>query len=219
MVLGIYGTGGSGREIKELISKYNELNSRWEGVVFIDDTKAAGLFDNTLMLPFEQFKRTYDYKTSEIVIAVGEPFLRRMLHERIKNSGYSLASIISPKANVSETATIGHGVVVKDGTIVSSKACVDDNAWIQSHSIIGHDVHICSNVQVSANVFVGGRTIIEENVFIGAGALIREDTCVGAGSIVSMGAVVLKNVTKERVVMGNPAREIASNTVKQVFRS
>lgn len=218
MVLGIYGSGGSGRELEEMIVLHPELSERWEELVFIDDTKDAGFLRNHTMMPFDSFVKEYAPETAQVTIAVGEPEGRRFLHERVVSNGYTLATVISPKANISRYATIGNGVVIKGGTLVSSEAVVSDNVYIQENAIIGHDVYINENCQISVSVFIGGRSVIEKNTYLGASSSIREDTTIGEGAIVSMGAVVLKNVRPGRIAMGNPAREIAENKNRKVFR-
>ncbi len=218
MILGIYGAGGSGRELEELISEYAELNQKWNKLVFIDDTAEEGELRNQQRMPFELFKNKYSPQIAKITIAVGEPAGRKLLNDRVTSAGYSLATIISPNSRISPYAHIGDGVVIQDYSFISSDAKISNNVWIQTHAIIGHDVYIKDNCQISSEVFIGGRSIIEENVYIGACASVREDTIVAHDAIVSMGAVVLKNVTAERICMGNPAREIANNNEKRVFR-
>lgn len=218
MVLGIYGTGGSGRELEEMIVLHPELSDKWSELVFIDDTKEAGLLRDHKMMPFDSFVKEYNPENAQVTIAVGEPEGRRFLHERVVSNGYTLATVVSPKANISKYATLGNGVVVKDNTLVSCEAVVSDNVYIQENAIIGHDVHVNENCQISVSVFIGGRSVIEKNSYLGASSSIREDTTIGEGSIVSMGAVVLKDVRPGKIAMGNPAREIAENKDHKVFR-
>lgn len=218
MFLGIYGTGGTGREILEVILSFKELASRWEEIIFIDDTKETGFLDKNKMYPFEEFKNIYSADNTEIVIALGEPIFREMLADKVRDCGYKLATIISPNADVRKSAKIGAGVVVHSLSLVSTNATIDDNVYIQANAIVGHDVHINENCQISSYSIITGRTVVERNVYIGASASIREDLVIGHDSVISMGAVVLKSVNPERIVMGNPAREIAENKDRRVFK-
>lgn len=219
MVLGIYGAGGSGRELYEVISEENVLLDRWDDIVFIDDSKGEGNFYFRKRLPFEIFSQKYPCDMAEIVIAVGEPADRKRLAEHVKEKGYSLATIISSRSRISLTARIGEGVVITTGSTVSSNAIIDCNVWVASDAIIGHDVHVMEHCQISSMVAIAARTVIEESVFIGISACIREDLVIGHDSIIAMGAVVLKDVRENRKVIGNPAREIAENDTHRVFSS
>ena len=53
MRLAIYGTGGSGRELYEIITVTREWDGRWEEIVFIDDTKPEGEFPSSRVVPFD----------------------------------------------------------------------------------------------------------------------------------------------------------------------
>lgn len=218
MTLGIYGTGGSGRELLEMIEKNEELQSLWGEIVFIDDTKEEGTCNEKRMMPFERFSNLYTTEEAKVVVAIGEPYYREMLAKRVKDAGYKLDSVISPTADISKTATIGEGVVIKGSSIISAAARVSDNVWIQDYAIVGHDVIISPNCQISSFSLVAGRTIIEKNVYIGVSACIREDLKIGHDSIISMGAIVLKDVDAEKIAMGNPARIIAENKNHKVFK-
>ena len=43
MVLGIYGTGGSGRELYHMIHCFDALSKRWDKIYFIDANKQKKL--------------------------------------------------------------------------------------------------------------------------------------------------------------------------------
>ena len=53
-------------------------------------------------------------------------------------------------------------------------------------------------------------TVIERGASIGSGAIIMGGVRVGAGALVGAGAVVVKDVAPGEVVVGNPARVLAS---------
>lgn len=53
---------------------------------------------------------------------------------------------------------------------------------------------------------------------MGSGAIIRNGISIGANSIIGMGAVVLKDVKPNSVMVGNPARFLRENIDKKVFR-
>lgn len=219
MILGIYGAGGSGREIYEMIISEEIFRNRWENIVFIDDGAAeVREFNSCKMLSFLRFSENYSHNEAEIIIAVGEPTYRKMLSKRVKEKGYSLATVVSSKAHISPTAHLGDGVIVKMGSIISSDARIDSNVWIASNVIVGHDVHIKEDCQISAMAAIAGHTVVEDTTYIGMSACVREGLVIGHDSIIAMGAVVLKNVRDNKTVIGNPAREIVENTNHKVFK-
>ena len=95
---------------------------------------------------------------------------------------------------------------------ISSDAVLEDNVFINGKTIIGHDVHIGMHCQISSFSIVAGYTQVGEETYIGVSSSIRDHIVVGHNVIDSMGAVVMKDVRDNKVVMGNPAREIAENS-------
>lgn len=218
MNLAIYGTGGSGREVYELLERNDSVRKCWEEIIFVDDTKEAGEFWDCPMMPLEDVKKKYKSDEIKIIVAVGEPKVRKLLADKVKEAGYGLATIIHPTAAISPRAKIADGVFIQDYVAVSAEAVIDENVFINGRSIIGHDVHVKPNCQISSHVAIGGWTIIGEGVYIGLSASLRDHIEVGDHAVVSMGSVVLKDVHEDRVVMGNPAREIASSAEGRVFK-
>ena len=55
---------------------------------------------------------------------------------------------------------------------------------------------------------IGGNTNIEDYVTVGLNATVMPQLKIGEGSFIGAGAVVTKNVKKNEVVVGNPARHL-----------
>lgn len=211
MILAIYGTGGSGKELFERIKYVKELDEAWTNIIFIDDTKSEGVFCDCRMMPFCTFVKEYEITDVRIAIAVGEPVYREMLYNKVKEEGYILGTIIDPTAKVAKSAFIGEGVIIKDDVSISSDAVIKDNVYINGMAMIGHNAVIGEHSQISSYSAVAGHAIIGKKVFVGIMSCVRDRVNVGEASIISMGAAVLKDVPEKRIVMGNPARVIAEN--------
>lgn len=218
MILGIYGTNGMGRELLELALLVNGKTPRWKKIIFIDDTKETGELKGCEMMPFEEVRKKYSPAETEIIIGMGEPAYKEMIWKRVKQAGYSLATIVHPDAEVASSATLGEGVVVRKGALVSSDSVVGNNVIIQSYVIVGHDVAVGDNCQISSFTDIAGHCKVGNRVFIGLSSCIKEETMIGDDAIISMGAVVMKNVDEADIVMGNPARTFAKNLAKKVFK-
>ena len=216
MKLAIYGTGSSGLEMLELIMCSEELRSQWEELVFIDDTKAPGLFHGCRMLPFDEFSSEFQVDEIEVIIAVGEPSARESLYNRVTGGGYRLGIIVPPTAVVSPTAVLKPGAVIKDSVSVSSGAVIGENVYVNGISLIGHGVVIGPHSQISSHAVIAGNTTVGTGVYVGISACLRDHIEIGDYAVIAMGAVVMKSVRSHRTAMGNPAREIAEST--QVFK-
>lgn len=213
-ILGIYGTGGTGWEIYELVPELN--TPKWEKVVFIDDTKECCVLDGVECMPFSVFEEKYPCHMAEIIISLGEPKYRELLYDKVTAADYTLPTLIHPEAYISPRAKFGRGVIVKARAMLSN-AVIGDNSLISDLVTLGHDVVIGKHCVVSGHSTVNGGSVLADNVYVGVSSNVREGVKIGRFSIVSMAAAVFKDVEDEQIVMGNPARVIAKNEKKLVF--
>ena len=217
MNIAIYGSGGAGKEVYDLLQETPAERARWEEILFIDDTVESGEYWHCRRVPFEEFRRMMTPAEARVVIAVGEPKARETLYHRVKEAGYSLATLVHRLAFVSDTAELGEGVVLQDGVRVSPETVMGANTFVNHRSMIGHNCVIGKHCQISANVMIAGSVEIGDTVFAGVSSCVRDHTKVGEHTILSMGSVVLKDVRPYKIVLGNPAREIAENKDEKVF--
>ena len=217
MNLAIYGSGGAGKEVYDLLEETPEERKKWGEILYIDDTVESGEYWGCRRFTFEDFRKVMSPEEAKVVIAVGEPKAREDLYNRVKEAGYSLATLIHRLAFVSDTAVLGEGVVLQDGVRVSPETELGANTFVNHRSMIGHNCVIGKHCQISANVMIAGCVTIGDTVFAGVSSCIRDHTTVGEHTILSMGSVVLKDVRPYKIVLGNPAREMAENKDERVF--
>ena len=207
MNIAIYGSGGAGKEVFDLLQETPDERAKWDEIVFIDDTVPSGEYWSCRRFTFEDFRKTFGPEEVRIVIAVGEPKFREDLYNRVKEAGYSLTPpILHRLAFASDTAVLGDGVVLQDGVRVSPETVMGENTFVNHRSMIGHNCVVGKHCQN-----------IGDTVFAGVSSCIRDHTTVGEHTILSMGSVVLKDVRPYKIVLGNPAREMAENKDERVF--
>lgn len=102
------------------------------------------------------------------------------------------------------------GVKIGKGVFISCRAHIDVRRGKIS---IGNNVNIGGGTYILSHIGFrpiqeGEETIIEDNVKIFVNAVIYPGVRLGKNSIVGAGAVVMKDVPRDVVVLGNPARVI-----------
>jgi len=212
MTLGIYCAGGFGGVTIELARELNEQAQRWDNICFIDDTGKPSLRD-CAVYSYEEFCARYSPENAEIVIASGEPRGRDRLFQKVKADGFRLPNLIHPLSQFRKLDSLGEGNIVLGFAYVSSSGVrIGNNNIIMPFAQVSHDNVIGNHCVIASSSALSGTTVLEDRCYIGAGSKLREGIRVGHDAIVGMGAIVVKSVDEESVVMGIPAKEVRKNT-------
>lgn len=216
-VLGIYGAGGLGREICELAKIINNNSFCWDEIVFISDFKEADEVNGVKVFSLEEALEKFN-DSFEVVVAVGEPAIRKKLFENVKTKGVKLATLVHPNVCVPNTVTLGEGTIIQLGCFISTNITIGDNVMVQPHVNIGHDDIIGNGCVLSGFSNLGGNIKIGDYSYIGLSACLKQGVTIGRETIISMGAVVYNDIPDNVIVLGNPARPMRTNTDKKVFK-
>jgi len=111
------------------------------------------------------------------------------LFNKVVKLGFTLRTVISPRAYVSCHASIGIGTVIMHDAVVNAGATIGDNCIINTKSLIEHDSSVGNHCHISTSAVVNGGVVIGNGSFIGSGAIskegitIKDDYFVKAGSV------------------------------------
>lgn len=200
---------GSGQFSRFIINVIEETDDTvCEGYVTKDGNKSpeiiryeclgndSFLFDN---------RETYD----SVFPAIGDLIKRREIIENLINNDVKISSIIHPKSYQSSTVSISNSSLM-GGSFLSNNVTLGNYSVIGSGAYIHHDTKIGINSLVGGGSQIGASVTIGENVLFGIGSVVasQQEITIGDNSIIASGAVVLKDVPKNSMVMGNPARVV-----------
>lgn len=210
----IYGAGGVGRDLIELITAENQYNI----CGMVDDYNKKKEIMGVPILTLNDL-RSIREKIS-IIISLGEPQLREKIKERITKelSNVEFVSIVSSRAFISKTAKIGKGIIIYPNSFVGSNVVIDDNCLIGANTSIGHDCEIFSNVVVTFNCSIGGKTKLKNNAYIGSGSHIRDEIEIGSNVIIGMGSIVLNNINDDSIYYNEIRKVIKKNSSERIFK-
>lgn len=218
MILGIYGSGGLGREVLELAKQINNIQKRWTEVIFIDDIRTDNIFQTSRVFSYQELKIEISPEDIEIIIAVGEPKDRKLLAEKVTSNEYTLATLIHPNINIPTSTKIGSGTVICTQSIISCDVVIGENVYIQPNVLVGHNTVIDKNSVISGLVHIAGSCHIGHEAYIGMNACIKEDSKIGNETIIGMASVVVRDIPDAVIALGNPARPMKTNEDKKVFK-
>ncbi len=190
----IVGAGGHAKSALDVVEQESSFNV----LGFVDNNLEKG----TKVFSYEVLGKDDDLPeltsiSENVLIAVGQikdPDLRKKLYLKVKEIGFKLPNIISPKAYVSNDSEIGEGTIVMHGAIINAGARIGTNCIINTGSIIEHDVEIGDNCHVSTGVTVNGSVKIGNETFIGSGSVLRNNISIGRRCLIGMGSNIINDL-------------------------
>ncbi len=212
--------------MKAVISKRASIGknvSLSEGVIVYDNVEIG---DNTFISPYCVIgEPTVDY-------------YRNKHKHSFKRTVIGANSIIRSFTTIYENVEIGsnfqtgHHAVIREGTIIGNYTSFGSFSEMPGHSEIGNYVRIHSKVMLSENNLIEDyvwifpfvvltnvkhppigefqRTIIKEYAQVFSHSVILPGITIGENAIIGAGTMVTKDVPKERLIMGNPGKDIKS---------
>lgn len=203
----IFGTGGFGREVLGCIA---DVLSGTEGGLeesacfmvddeFHDGEKVMGVD----VIPRSQF----DPQLFDIVIAVGDPHLRRAIVDLLPPKT-TFATIIHPSAILSTSVKVGEGSIITAGVILTCNIVIGRHAHLNLQTTIGHDCVIGDYFTSAPAVNISGTCRFGDCVYFGTNAAVREGVTICNDVTIGMGGIVLKDICMAGVYIGNPVRKL-----------
>ena len=165
-------------EIAGIVDKPEFINNKILGYTVIGD-------DSDL----EKLAKRHNYA----LITVGQiksPGLRVRLFDLATKKGFSLPSIISPRAYVSKYSKIGFGTIVMHNAIINANVNIGNNCIINSKALIEHDCFISDHCHVSTNATINGGVKIGAKCFIGSNVTTKENISIEENSFIKAGSLV-----------------------------
>jgi len=215
MKLGIYGSGGLGKEIYEISERINQKTKQWDEILFLDDIREEGPFFGTRSLKFETFLE--QKLVAECVIGIGEPSSREKLFGKLSQNGIKCVTLIDPSASVSPRARIENGSIVCEFSSVHAGVSIGMNCLVQPYCVVAHDTQVGDHSVLSPHSAPGGSSVFGKRVFVGMHSSIKEKLTIGDDVIIAMGAAVFQSLPSGVTVVGNPARITKGRDDRKVF--
>lgn len=104
---------------------------------------------------------------------------------------------------------IGNNVCIARGAL--SNTILHKGVKVDNLVHIAHNVEIGENTQIIANAMIAGSVKIGKNCWISPSSSIKNQLVIGDNVLIGMGAVVIRNVESNSVMIGNPAKFLRKN--------
>lgn len=198
----IIGGSGFGKEVIWLAQETNQFN-----VIGVLDDNAS---PDSKILNIPVLGKVSDaskYTNASFTIAIGNPRVRQKLANKLVDMGITkFANLIHPSVNRSKFIEMGIGNIICAGATLTTDIVFGNHNIININSTVGHDCHIKDFCTVAPLVAISGNVTLSNLVEVGTGAVIRQGLTLESGSMLGMGGVLTKNIEKNQIFIGNPAK-------------
>jgi len=208
--LAIIGAGHLGQQI----AHFAITDGHYKEVVFFDDfneeeeVNGFAIIGKTSLIEDSFNRKIFD----EIIIGVGYKHMdaRKILFKNFVLK-VPFAIIVHSSSIVDSTAILGSGTIVYPGSIIDANVKIKDNILINIGCSIAHDTIIHSHCFISPRVALAGFIIIGEECILGINSTVIDNIKIADAVQIGGGTVVIKNIEKSGLYVGNPARFIKEN--------
>jgi len=207
----IAGAGGFGRETLQVFRSMGPdgvTRQQFRFAGFVDDNPDAdiSMVPNACLLG----KLDLVVESDGYVVAIAEPKIKAIVHERLQKTGAESITLIHPMAWVGEAVEIGDGTIITAHSSITTNIAIGLHVHINLGCTVGHDAVIEDYATLSPGVHLSGNVTIKRCAGLGTGAVVLPGVTIGEGAMVGAGSVVTKDVADFTTVVGLPARPIGT---------
>jgi len=202
----VVGTGGHSRVV---ISMLQEAGCRYQ-VVGILDLQEIRPDERILGVPVighaGELRERTDPGNIHVFLAIGDNAERAKYYDMVKTLGYTIPNLISDRAHIDPSASMGIGNIICPETYVGPMVQIAHNNILNTRCLIEHETHIGSHNHLGPSSLVAGRVHMGDGIVLGLGAKVIDKIVIVSNTVIGAGAVVVEDIEEPGTYVGIPAR-------------
>jgi len=203
----IVGAGGCGRDVACCLQDCLSVVGMdvCKSACFLVDDKYYELSE---VMGMEVIRRSQFNPTMyNVVVAIGDSKQRKKVVQSFPQDT-TFTTIIHPSTIISRWVEIGKGSVIAAGSILTCNIKIGMHAQININTTITHDFIAGDYFTTAPSVNISGNCTFGECVYLGTNSSTREKVSICSNAVIGMGSVVVKNIVREGIYVGNPAERL-----------
>ncbi|WP_235264444.1 acetyltransferase [Francisella philomiragia] len=102
--------------------------------------------------------------------------LRKNVYIKLKQLGFCLPVIVSPRAYVSRHSSVAQGTIVMHDALINSNVSIGENCIINTKALVEHDSVIENHCHISTSSVINGTVRVKEDSFFGSNSVSNNNT-------------------------------------------
>jgi len=205
----IFGTGGMGREVHQIVLDRNADGARWNLLGFLDgNADRHGSSVHELPVLGDETWLAGRPEVS-VVVAIGATPAKLRVVRAIERAGCArFVSLVHPRAWIGKGIELGPGCVVCADALLTTDVRVGRHVILNLACTVSHDATLADYVTVAPGVNISGAVCVGEGCDLGTGSSVIQGVRIGHWCVIGAGAVVLHDVAPNVTAVGVPAQPI-----------
>lgn len=181
----IVGAGGFGRSVADALM----AGGQHAVAGFVDDRGPAlgPVLGHAVLGRLADLAALRDHHAL-LVVAIGDNSRRRELCALARAAGYTLATVVHPRALVSRHAVLGAGAMVMAGAVVGTEAQLGEGAIVNAAAVVDHHARVGAFAHLGVGACMAGGAVLHDGAWLAEGAVLR------AGQEMAVSGLVLRSV-------------------------
>lgn len=188
----IIGASGHGKVIYDIA----ENTGRFDEICFLDDNSSLqGVFYKSKVIGTTDDIHLYleDYC---FIVAIGDNKTRNKKQLLLNQLNAKLTILIDETAVVSDTVSLGEGVVIMPKAVVNADVAIGKGVILNSSCIVEHDCNIGEFCHISPSATICGTVNIGARAWVGANSTVINNISICNDVIVGAGSVVISDISE-----------------------
>lgn len=180
----IVGAGGHGQAVAEAFA----LQGGTTLVGFLDDAAPVGsLVGGLAVLGSVNTLGTHVALADAVLVAIGNNLVREKLVGQVLQAGFSLATVVHPRAFVSPSAKVGEGSAIMAGALIGTGAQLGLSAIVNCGAVVDHHAVVEDFGHLGVGACMAGGSRLGRGAWMQAGCALGYGVSVPAGQVLAPG--------------------------------